>query len=89
MLLQQCHPNLAGSLVIARRTEYNPHCFLLLSLFCQLPLKLGQTAKVYRYRYLFIYFTGSRMLMECHPVKNSRAVDGEVLPFSSKVEITR
>ena len=27
VLLQQCHPNSAGSLVIARRTEYNPHCF--------------------------------------------------------------
>ena len=27
MLLQQCHPNSAGSLVIARRTERNPQCF--------------------------------------------------------------
>ena len=28
VLLQQCHPNSAGSLVIARRTEWNPHCFV-------------------------------------------------------------
>ena len=27
VLLQQRHPNSAGSLVIARRTEWNPHCF--------------------------------------------------------------
>ena len=26
-LLQQCHPNSAGSLVIARGTEWGPHCF--------------------------------------------------------------
>ena len=27
VLLQQCHPNSAESLVIARRTEWKPHCF--------------------------------------------------------------
>ena len=27
MLLQQCHPNSAGSLIIARGTEWGPHCF--------------------------------------------------------------
>ena len=27
VLLQQCHPNMAGSLLIAGRTECNPHCF--------------------------------------------------------------
>ena len=27
VLLQQCHPNSAGSLVIARGTEWGPHCF--------------------------------------------------------------
>ena len=27
VLLQQCHPNSAGSVVIARRTEENTHCF--------------------------------------------------------------
>ena len=32
MKLQQCHPNLAGSLVTARRTECNPHCFVVV--FC-------------------------------------------------------
>ena len=30
VLLQQCHPNSAGSLVIARRTECYPHCLWLL-----------------------------------------------------------
>ena len=48
VLLQQCHPNLAGSLVIARRTEWN----IVLLFFCvvgsRLPPKLGETAKVYR-----------------------------------------
>ena len=28
VLLQQCHPNSAGSLITARRTEYNPPLFL-------------------------------------------------------------
>ena len=27
VLLQQCHPNSAGSLVIARGMEWGPHCF--------------------------------------------------------------
>ena len=27
VLLQQCHPNSAGSLVIAGGTEWGPHCF--------------------------------------------------------------
>ena len=27
MLLHQCYPNSAGSLVIARGTEWGPHCF--------------------------------------------------------------
>ena len=27
VLLQQCHTNSAGSLVIARGTEWGPHCF--------------------------------------------------------------
>ena len=44
--LQQCHPNSVGSLVIARRTEWN--IVLLFSLCCRLPPKLGETAKVYR-----------------------------------------
>ena len=48
MLLQQCHPNSAGSLVIAGRTELNPHCFCLFLLCCRLPPKQGETAKVYR-----------------------------------------
>ena len=48
VLLQQSHPNSAGSLVIARRTECNPHCFCV-SLCCRLPPKLRETAKVYRF----------------------------------------
>ena len=27
LLLQQCHPNSAGSFVIARGMEWGPHCF--------------------------------------------------------------
>ena len=29
MLLQQCHPNSAGSLVITGGTEWDPHCYFL------------------------------------------------------------
>ena len=47
VLLQQCHPNSAGSLVIARGTEWGPHCFVVL-LCCKLLPKLGEMAKVYR-----------------------------------------
>ena len=38
---------MAGSLVIAGRTEWNPIVFVVL-LCCRLPPKLGETAKVYR-----------------------------------------
>ena len=50
VLLQQCHPNSAGSLVIARRTESNPHCFFVFLCVCcwPAPSKLGETAKVYK-----------------------------------------
>ena len=48
VLLQQWHPNSDGPLVIARRTECNPQLFLLFSLHCWQPCKLGETAKVYR-----------------------------------------
>ena len=46
MLLQQCHPNSARSLVIARRTKWNS--VLLFSLCCRPPHKLRETAKVNR-----------------------------------------
>ena len=48
MLLQQCHPNTAGSLATARRTEYNPHCFCCFLCVVGHPPKLGETAKEYR-----------------------------------------
>ena len=43
---QQCHPNSAPSLQEERSVT---PIVLLLSLCCQLPPKLGETAKVYRY----------------------------------------
>ena len=45
VLLQQCHPNSAGSLVIARMSEIP--IVLLFPVCCWLPPKLGETAKVY------------------------------------------
>ena len=48
VLLQQCHPNSAGSLIIAGGTEWGPHCFVVL-LCCRLPPKLGK-----RQRYIDI-----------------------------------
>ena len=60
MLLQQCHPNLAGSLVIARGTEWGPHCFVVL-LCCRLPPKLGDMAKVYRIDRCFV----DQVIVQC------------------------
>ena len=57
---QQCHPNSAGSLVIARRTEWN---IVLLFLCCWLPPKLGETAKVYRIDCYEIFLW---LLLYCH-----------------------
>ena len=47
VLLQQCHPNSAGSLVIAEGTEWGPQCFCCSFVLSAIP-KLGEMAKVYR-----------------------------------------
>ena len=44
---QQCHPNLADSLVIARWMEWKPIGFVFVCLCCRLSPKLGETARVY------------------------------------------
>ena len=44
VLLQQCHPNSAGSLVIAGGTEWGPHCFCCFFVLSATP-KLGETPR--------------------------------------------
>ena len=50
VLLQQCHPNSAGSLIIAEKNGVKPPLFFVVSFVLSATPELGETAKVYRYR---------------------------------------
>ena len=54
MVLQQCHPNSAGSLVIARGTEWGPHCFCLFFCVVGYPPNWGKWPRYIDRIYLYI-----------------------------------
>ena len=47
MSLHQCHPNSARSLIIARRTELNPHCFCCSFVLSATPQTGGNSQGIY------------------------------------------
>ena len=67
MSLQQCHPNSAGSLVIARRTECNPHCFVVFFVLLATP-QTGGNGVLRKLKHIFPN-TYQRIKSICSPAK--------------------